>query len=119
MDHTRAIIDIGSNTVRLVIFGGPRRAPTVLFNEKVSAKLGRGLAETGMLSDKAMKAAPERWRAIEHCCGSRASTMSIRSPRPRRAMRATGPSSSARSVPLVSSPACYRASKKPSRRRTG
>ena len=67
MDHTRAIIDIGSNTVRLVIFGGPRRAPTVLFNEKVSAKLGRGLAETGMLSDKAMKAALAalaRYRAL-------------------------------------------------------
>lgn len=49
----RAIIDIGSNTVRLVIYGGPPRAPVVLHNEKVTARLGRGLAETGLISDKA------------------------------------------------------------------
>lgn len=49
----RAIIDIGSNTVRLVIYGGPPRAPVVLHNEKVTARLGRGLAETGRISDKA------------------------------------------------------------------
>ena len=53
----RAIIDIGSNTVRLVIYGGPPRAPTVLHNEKVTAKLGKGLAETGRLSASGMKAA--------------------------------------------------------------
>ena len=50
----QAIIDIGSNTVRLVIYGGPLRAPEVLYNEKVTARLGRGLGETGRLSDKAM-----------------------------------------------------------------
>lgn len=50
---TRAIIDIGSNTVRLVIYGGPPRAPTVLHNEKVSARLGKGVAETGKLAAKA------------------------------------------------------------------
>lgn len=48
----RAIIDIGSNTVRLVIYGGPPRAPVVLHNEKVTARLGRGLAETGRISGK-------------------------------------------------------------------
>lgn len=57
MSETRAIIDIGSNTVRLVIYGGPPRAPTILLNEKVTARLGRGLSETGLLSDKAMAAA--------------------------------------------------------------
>jgi exopolyphosphatase/guanosine-5'-triphosphate,3'-diphosphate pyrophosphatase len=57
MDQRRAIIDIGSNTVRLVIYGGPPRAPTVQFNEKVTAKLGKGVGETGLLSDKAMAAA--------------------------------------------------------------
>jgi exopolyphosphatase / guanosine-5'-triphosphate,3'-diphosphate pyrophosphatase len=36
-----AVIDIGSNSVRLVVFGGPLRAPSVLFNEKVMAGLGR------------------------------------------------------------------------------
>jgi len=53
----RAIIDIGSNTVRLVIYGGPERAPVVLHNEKVTARLGKGVAETGTLSRKAEAAA--------------------------------------------------------------
>lgn len=50
----RAIIDIGSNTVRLVVYGGAPRAPTVLFNEKVVAQLGLGVAQTGRLSDASM-----------------------------------------------------------------
>ena len=50
----RAIIDIGSNTVRLVVYGGTMRAPTVLLNEKVTAKLGREIAATGRLADEAM-----------------------------------------------------------------
>ena len=50
----RAIIDIGSNTVRLVVYGGTMRAPTVLLNEKVTAKLGREIAATGRLAEEAM-----------------------------------------------------------------
>lgn len=50
----RAIIDIGSNTVRLVVYGGTMRAPMVLLNEKVTAKLGREIATTGRLADDAM-----------------------------------------------------------------
>ena len=57
MSAKRAIVDIGSNTVRLVVYGGPVRAPVVLFNEKVTAKLGRGVGETGLLTEKAMGAA--------------------------------------------------------------
>lgn len=53
----RAIIDIGSNTVRLVVYNGPRRAPVVILNEKVSARLGRDLARSGTIPDKAMTAA--------------------------------------------------------------
>ncbi|MBL8657475.1 MAG: Ppx/GppA family phosphatase [Altererythrobacter sp.] len=54
-DHERhAVIDIGSNTVRLVIYGGPPRAPAVLWNEKVSARLGRDLAASGAIPDGAM-----------------------------------------------------------------
>lgn len=48
------MIDIGSNTVRLVIYGGPRRAPVVWMNEKVTARLGRELSQTGRLPDKAI-----------------------------------------------------------------
>lgn len=50
----RAVIDIGSNTVRMVIYGGPRRAPAVWLNEKVTAKLGRDLAATGRIPGKAI-----------------------------------------------------------------
>ena len=49
----RAVIDIGSNTVRLVIYSGPRRAPDVWLNEKVSARLGRDLSDTGLIPAKA------------------------------------------------------------------
>ncbi len=51
--NRRAIIDIGSNTVRLVVYGPPERAPNVLFNEKVTARLGKGVAENGRLGGKA------------------------------------------------------------------
>lgn len=53
----RAIIDIGSNTVRLVLYGGAPRAPVVLFNEKVAARLGREIARTGLLADEAIEMA--------------------------------------------------------------
>ena len=40
-----AIIDIGSNSVRLVVYSGPARIPAPIFNEKILAGLGRGLSE--------------------------------------------------------------------------
>src|SRR5215218_2639518 len=43
------IIDIGSNSVRFVAYGGAARVPSVLFNEKVMAALGRGVARDGKL----------------------------------------------------------------------
>lgn len=45
-----AVIDIGSNSVRLVVYEGPARAPAVIFNEKVAAGLGRGLAVDGRIA---------------------------------------------------------------------
>ena len=48
------IIDIGSNSVRFVAYGGSERVPSALFNERVMAALGRGLAKSGRLSDDAM-----------------------------------------------------------------
>jgi exopolyphosphatase/guanosine-5'-triphosphate,3'-diphosphate pyrophosphatase len=51
--HPRtAIIDIGSNSVRLVVYQGPARLPATLFNEKVMAGLGRGLAATGSIASR-------------------------------------------------------------------
>jgi len=63
----RAIIDIGSNTVRLVVFNGPPRAPVVLLNEKVTARLGRDLDRTGAIAEKGMRsalAALERYASL-------------------------------------------------------
>jgi exopolyphosphatase / guanosine-5'-triphosphate,3'-diphosphate pyrophosphatase len=62
-----AIIDIGSNSVRLVIYDvlGASTLPT--FNEKVMAGLGEGLIKTGMLSPSGREAALKalaRYRAI-------------------------------------------------------
>jgi exopolyphosphatase/guanosine-5'-triphosphate,3'-diphosphate pyrophosphatase len=53
--HPRtAIIDIGSNSIRLVVYQGPARLPSILFNEKVMAGLGRGLAANGHIDAEAM-----------------------------------------------------------------
>jgi exopolyphosphatase/guanosine-5'-triphosphate,3'-diphosphate pyrophosphatase len=52
-----AIIDIGSNSVRLVVYQGLTRIPATLFNEKVMAGLGRGLSANGKLSKGAMDTA--------------------------------------------------------------
>ncbi len=53
MQPPRAVIDIGSNTVRMVIYEGTARAPEVVWNEKVAARLGRDLSETGRIPDEA------------------------------------------------------------------
>ncbi len=53
-DGRVGIIDIGSNSIRLVVYDGPRRIPSILFNEKVMAGLGKGLAATGALDPQAI-----------------------------------------------------------------
>lgn len=58
-DSKRAIIDIGSNTVRMVVYGGSPRAPQILANEKVTARLGRELSQTGRMADEAVDLALE------------------------------------------------------------
>jgi exopolyphosphatase/guanosine-5'-triphosphate,3'-diphosphate pyrophosphatase len=50
-DARRAIVDIGSNSLRLVIYAAPSRVPGVLYNEKVAVGLGRNLAETGAIGE--------------------------------------------------------------------
>jgi exopolyphosphatase/guanosine-5'-triphosphate,3'-diphosphate pyrophosphatase len=52
-----AVVDIGSNSVRLVIYEGPARAPMVDYNEKAMCGLGRGLATTGMLHEDGVESA--------------------------------------------------------------
>ncbi|MEM8914648.1 MAG: Ppx/GppA family phosphatase, partial [Pseudomonadota bacterium] len=45
-----AVIDIGSNSIRLVVYDRLDRTPLPIFNEKVLCGLGRGLAESGKLN---------------------------------------------------------------------
>ncbi len=52
-DDRRAIIDIGSNTIRLIIYTGPGRVPVPILNEKVSAGLARTLSVDGRLDEAA------------------------------------------------------------------
>ncbi|HEX2654111.1 MAG TPA: exopolyphosphatase [Xanthobacteraceae bacterium] len=62
-----AVIDIGSNSVRLVVYEGLSRSPTPIFNEKVLAGLGRQVRTTGLLPSDAVEkalAALRRFRAI-------------------------------------------------------
>ncbi len=49
------IIDIGSNTVRLVVFEGASRAPRYFYNEKANCGLGIDLRQTGRLNPKGVK----------------------------------------------------------------
>ncbi len=44
------VVDVGSNSVRMVVFDGAARSPAYFYNEKLMAGLGKGLAETGMLN---------------------------------------------------------------------
>ncbi|OYU14870.1 MAG: exopolyphosphatase [Alphaproteobacteria bacterium PA4] len=71
-DGLNAIIDIGSNSVRLVVYQGLTRIPATLFNEKVMAGLGRGLAANGKLGNGAMDtavAALARFAALTRAMG--------------------------------------------------
>ncbi|WP_374406045.1 Ppx/GppA family phosphatase [Pelagerythrobacter sp.] len=56
-EDRRAVIDIGSNTVRLMVYDGPQRAPRTMWNEKVVARLGRDLASTGRIPEEAAEQA--------------------------------------------------------------
>src|SRR4051812_41379918 len=62
-----AVIDIGSNSVRLVVYEGLTRSPTPIFNEKTLCGLGREVQSTGLLAaDAVLKAlaALKRFRAL-------------------------------------------------------
>ena len=51
------VVDIGSNSVRLVVFDGASRSPSYYFNEKIMCGLGVGLTEKFLLHDKGKKRA--------------------------------------------------------------
>lgn len=44
------VVDIGSNSVRLVVFDGAARSPAYFYNEKIMCGLGAGINQTGRLN---------------------------------------------------------------------
>lgn len=67
-----AVVDIGSNTVRLVVFEGGSCQPTALYNEKVHCGLGRDLQVTGLLNEEGVRkavASLERFVALSEALG--------------------------------------------------
>ena len=62
-----AVIDIGSNSVRLVVFENATRNPVTLFNEKAICAIGRNMVSTGKLDTAGMTmalATLRRFRAV-------------------------------------------------------
>ena len=62
-----SVVDIGSNSVRVVIYEGLTRSPAILFNEKVLCGLGKGIATTGRMDEVAVERALlalRRFRAL-------------------------------------------------------
>lgn len=62
-----AVVDLGSNSVRMVVFDGVSRNPVPIFNEKAVLRLGRGLTTTGRLNDEGVAMAVDvlrRFHAI-------------------------------------------------------
>ncbi len=69
-----AVVDIGSNSVRLVVYDGLRRSPSPIFNEKILCGLGRGVATKGKLSEEGMARAfmaLKRFRTLARQIGAR------------------------------------------------
>lgn len=69
----RAVVDLGSNSVRLVVFEGSHRNPIAIFNEKAVLRLGRGLQSTGRLNEDGVAQAltvMNRYAAIARAMGA-------------------------------------------------
>ncbi|MFQ5772931.1 MAG: Ppx/GppA family phosphatase [Kiloniellaceae bacterium] len=73
-DGPLAVIDIGSNSVRLVVYRGPERGAVTLFNEKVLCGLGRGLTRGGRLNPEGVALARKnlvRFTRLARAMGAR------------------------------------------------
>ncbi len=67
------VVDLGSNSVRLVVFEGHGRNPIGIFNEKAVLRLGRGLSSTGRLNEEGMAQAftvLHRYHAVARAMGA-------------------------------------------------
>jgi exopolyphosphatase / guanosine-5'-triphosphate,3'-diphosphate pyrophosphatase len=63
-----AVIDIGSNSVRLVIFDGPWRHATALHNEKALCAIGRNMVSTGKLDEAGTEFAIKTLERFRELC---------------------------------------------------
>ncbi|MFO0389695.1 MAG: hypothetical protein ACK502_08280 [Alphaproteobacteria bacterium] len=61
-DGRIGIIDIGSNSIRLVIYDQQKRSPVPIYNEKVMCALGKGLAASGILNPEGVEMARDTLR---------------------------------------------------------
>ena len=59
------VIDIGSNSVRLVVYDGLTRAPAPVFNERVLCGLGRSISTTGRLDPEGIEVALNTLRRFQ------------------------------------------------------
>ncbi|MCA8880185.1 MAG: Ppx/GppA family phosphatase [Rhodobacteraceae bacterium] len=59
------VVDVGSNSVRLVIFDGAARSPAYFYNEKVMCALGEGMSETGRLNPTGKRRALDALRRFQ------------------------------------------------------
>ncbi len=67
-----AVVDLGSNSVRLVAYEGAGRNPVAIFNERAVLRLGRGLQTTGRLNGEGVLAAltvMRRYHAVARAMG--------------------------------------------------
>ena len=61
------VVDVGSNSIRMVVFDGAARSPAYFYNEKVMAGLGAKMAQTGRLNPEGVErgfAALQRFAAL-------------------------------------------------------
>ncbi len=69
----RAVVDLGSNSVRLVVYEGEARNPVQIFNEKAVVRLAKGMTKTGRLDAATMDQAEtvlSRYAAIARAMGA-------------------------------------------------
>ncbi|GFE48448.1 exopolyphosphatase [Roseobacter cerasinus] len=60
------VVDVGSNSVRLVVFDGAARSPAYFYNEKIMCALGAGLSESGQLNPEGRVRALSALRRFQH-----------------------------------------------------
>jgi exopolyphosphatase/guanosine-5'-triphosphate,3'-diphosphate pyrophosphatase len=63
-----AVVDIGSNSVRLVVYRGLKRSPDNIFNERVLCGLAAGVTATGRMAEDSMAQALAALRRFAHLC---------------------------------------------------